>query len=107
MTRSYSVDVGSVEIVPVEITTVADPTGGAVEFGVVASGATGNPQSWVAGSWGVWNATTSKVTALSPTLPAPGTFLPLTVGRYSLHVRWTVGSEDQIVKQVGLLTVLQ
>ena len=103
--RSYSVDVSSVEVVPVEVTTSGDPTAGAVEFGVVAAGASSNPTAWVAGSWATWDATTRKVTASTPTLPATGTGLPLAVGRYVLHARWTVGGEAQVVKQVGVLVV--
>ena len=103
--RSYAVDVSSVEVVPVEVTTSGDPTAGAVEFGAIASGLASNPVTWVAGSWAVWNATTRKVTALTPTLPATGTGLPLAVGRYVLHARWTVGGEAQVIKQVGVLTV--
>lgn len=36
--RSYRVDSNSVEVVPVRVTTVADPTGGAVEFAFTQSG---------------------------------------------------------------------
>lgn len=82
------------EKVQVVITTVADPTAGAVEFAI----GTGNdPLTWVAGTWaGTWDSTTGKATALTPLI---GAGQPLTVtgaNDYRLWARWHVGTETPV-----------
>ena len=103
MTRSYSVESPAVEVVPVIVTTVADPTGGAVEF-AFTSGNT-DPSSFTAGSWsGSWSATTGQVVALTPTLPAAGATVPLAAGRWTVWCRFALGGET-VVERVGQLVV--
>jgi hypothetical protein len=103
MTRSYSVESPAVEVVPVIVTTVADPTGGAVEFAFTSANT--DPSSFTAGAWsGTWSATTGRVVALTPTLPASGATVPLAEGRWTVWCRFAVGGET-VVERVGQLVV--
>ena len=99
--RSYRVDSNTVEVVPVRVVTVADPTAGAVEFAFTQSA---EPTSWTAGSWGTWTAATSLAIALSPTLPAAGATVTLAEGRWTIWCRFTVGGET-VVESPGELVV--
>ena len=102
MSRSYMVDSNSVEVVPVFVTSVADPTGGdAPEFAFTASG---EPSSWTAGTWGAWDATRSRAVALSPTLPGSGAAVTLAEGRWTVWVRFDVGGEI-VVESPGVVVV--
>lgn len=86
-----TIDSSTAEKIPVTIATVADPTGGDVEFALAAGT---NPTTWVAGEWdGSWSAANGRVSALSP-LVGSGQALD-TDGEtdWSLWVRWTVGTE--------------
>ena len=101
-TRSYRVDSNSVEVVPVFVSTVADPTAGdAPKFAFTASG---EPSSWTAGSWGAWDAARGRAVALSPTLPASGATVTLAGGRWTMWVRFDVGGET-VVESPGMLVV--
>ena len=103
MSAIYSVESGSVEVVPVIVTTVSDPTGGdAPEFAFVAGD--GNPSTWTAGTWGSWTASTSQAVALTPTLPASTATVELAEGRWAVYVRFDVGAET-VVEAVGTLVV--
>jgi len=88
-----TIDSSTAERVPVTIATSADPTGGDVEFSLTTGA---SPTVWVAGTWdGSWNATTGRVSALSP-LVGDGQDLDTDtdgVSDWSLWVRWTVGTE--------------
>ncbi len=104
MSRMYEVASTSTEVVPVEITTVADPTGGAVSFSFTAKTAT-DAGSFTAGSWsGSFDATTGRATALTPSLPASGATVVLAEGRYKVWAKWIVGGET-VEKPVGVLDV--
>ena len=104
MARSYLVQSGSTVVVPVEVTTAADPTGSAVAFSFTAASAT-DAGSFTSGSWaGSVDASTGKATALSPTLPAAGATLELAEGRWATWVRFTVGSET-VVLPAGVMVV--
>lgn len=103
MSAIYQAESGSVEVVPVVITTVSDPTGGdAPEFAFVAGD--GNPSTWTAGTWGAWTAGTSSAVALTPTLPASTATVELAEGRWTVFVRFDVGAET-VVEAVGTLVV--
>lgn len=75
----------------VTITTTADPTAGVVDFAMIT---TGEPSTWVAGTWvGSWDSTTGKATALTPLIGVAGA-LPVVGGQdYRLYPRWRVGVE--------------
>jgi hypothetical protein len=101
-TRSYRVDSNSVEVVPVRVTTVADPTSGdPPEFAFTQSG---EPVSWVAGTWGAWTAARSEAIALTPTLPAATATTELAGGRWQVWVRFDVGGET-VVESPGMVVV--
>ncbi len=104
MSRSYSAESGSVEVVPVVVTASDDPTGGAVTFSFVATSAT-DASAFVAGSWsGSYNATTNEATALTPTLPAAGATKTLAEGNWKMYCKFIVSSET-VIQLVGILTV--
>ena len=103
MSAIYQAESGSVEVVPVIVTTVSDPTGGdAPEFAFVSGD--GNPSTWTAGTWGTWTAGTSSAVALSPTLPSDAATVELAEGRWTVYVRFDVGAET-VVEAVGTLVV--
>ncbi len=104
MSRSYSAESGSVEVVPVVVTAAADPTGGAVTFSFVATTVT-DAAAFVAGSWsGSYNATTNEATALTPTLPDAAATQELAEGKWQIYCKFIVSSET-VVQLVGVLTV--
>jgi len=102
MSAIYQAESGSVEVVPVVITTVSDPTGGDAPEFEFSRGGTVVP--WVAGTWGTWHAATGEVVVLTPTLPAATASVPLAVGRWLVRVRFDVGGESPIYSP-GLLVV--
>lgn len=105
MARSYVVESTAVEVVPVRVTTVADPTGAVPSFAFTAVSQSTNPSTYTAGTWsGSWDATTSRAVALTPTLPGSGADVELTEGRWSVWCRFTQGGET-VVERVGVLVV--
>jgi hypothetical protein len=103
MSRSYLVESPAVEVVPVIVTTVADPTGSPPGFAFTAGNT--DPSSFTAGSWsGTWSATTKQAVALTPTLPAATATVPLAEGRWTVWCRFTVGGET-VVERAGQLVV--
>jgi hypothetical protein len=96
-------DNNTAERLKVVVRTTSDPTGIAPDFSVAGSDAD-DPGSWVAGQWsGAWDDETGVVTAETPVM-GDGEALDVTVGEYSLWVRWTVPGEVP-VKRIGLVRI--
>lgn len=102
--RVYPVDSNTVEVVPVIITTPADPTAGTVSFAFVAPGT--EPSTFTAGSWsGSYDAVTDEAVALTPTCGSASATINLTSRtKWDLYARWVVGSETPTA-QVGVVVV--
>lgn len=105
MSRTYKLESGSIEVIPVEVTTASDPTGAAVAFSFTASTAT-DAGAFTAGSWsGTYDADTDIVIALTPTCGSASATIDLTsASKWRLWVRYTIGSET-VVRPVGIVTV--
>jgi hypothetical protein len=76
------------------VTTTNDPTGGVIDYALIL---TGEPTTWVAGSWvGAWDSTTGKAPAVTPTVGV-GAALPVTGGQdYRLYTRWRLTGETPV-----------
>jgi hypothetical protein len=91
------------EKLQVEISTVADPTAGAVQFAVTQGH---DPTSFQAGNWvvGSWDPSTGTAVALTPLLGA-GQTLAVTEGIWRLFAKWSVAGETP-VRLAAVLRVL-
>lgn len=105
MSRTYQLESGSVEVIPIEVKTAADPTGAAVSFSFTASTAT-DAGSFTAGSWsGTYDTDTDIAIALTPTCGAATATIDLTsASKWRLWITYTIGSET-VIRPVGIVTV--
>lgn len=90
MSARLTIESASIETFGVAIRSEVDPTGGDVDFSIVANEAT-SPSSWEAGTWDAavtWTSSTQRARAITPTIGASGADLELTEGEfYKLYVR--------------------
>lgn len=98
---SLVIESASIEPIDVTIRTVADPTGTPPSFQVTISGASTPVGTWINGAWvGAWNATTTNISAVTPTIGAAGAAIVTVEGSYSLWIKW-----GSVIKRVNSLIV--
>jgi hypothetical protein len=93
MTRVQTVQRSADVVMQVEVSTPADPTGDPIEWAFTQGGA--QPTSWTVGAW-VGSYASGKVQAISPLLPSATSTVTLAPGRWTVWVRWSVGSETPV-----------
>ena len=102
MSRVHEVESIADVVMQVEVTTPADPTGDPIEWAFTPAGSTVEPSSWTVGAW-VGSYADGKVQAISPLLPSAGSTVTLAEGRWTVWVRWSVGSETPVERAFQLL----
>ena len=102
MSQVHAVESIADVVMQVEVTTVADPTSSPIEWAFSPAGSTVEPSSWTVGAW-VGSYAGGKVQAISPLLPSATSTVTLAEGRWTVWVRWSVGSETPVERAFQLL----